>query len=459
MEELLMARSNGRAGDVHIFMYRGTQLVYDVNSGSLHQVDDLAREAIELLRDRDEKEHAARYLSRRYPPGEVEEALEQIDVLRKEGLLFSPEPRLQEEKTSPQGVKSLCLFISHSCNLGCRYCFNRRDSHDQSLSHMTPEVGKKAVDFLLQSEGGHFREIDFFGGEPLLNFPLVREIVEYARERTRSRGKEFSFTLTTNATLLDERSISFLNSEDINVILSLDGRPEVHDRMRSFKNGRGSYNTTVKKIKSLLQGREGNNYYIRGTYTRQNLDFTNDIRHFLELGFFSLSMEPVVSGTEGIGLREEDLPALEREYDRLVELYLEFRDKGTPFQFYHFLLDLERGPCLYKRLSGCGAGEDYLAVSADGSLYPCHQFVGADEFYMGNISDGPFAFNREPGEKLVAAVRRKEACLQCWARYLCGGGCAASSYFAAGDLEKIYDLGCALQKIRLERALYLQSLT
>jgi uncharacterized protein len=418
-----------------MFKYRGLQLVYDVNSGSLHQADDLAWDAIGLLRDGNDREQVARVLSHRYPPGEVEEALAQLDALHKEGLLFAPEPQLPDEKPAFWGVKALCLFISHSCNLRCRYCFTRRDSSQKTLSHMTPEVGKKAVDFLLQSDGGRFREIDFFGGEPLLNFPLVREIVGYARERASLQGKEFSFTLTTNATLLDEQAIDFLNREDINVILSLDGRPAVHDLMRSFKNGRGSYKATVTNITRLLQARGNNNYYIRGTYTRKNLDFTNDIRHILELGFSSLSLEPVVSSDDSLGLREADLPVLEREYDLLVDLYLEYREKKRPFQFYHFLLDLEKGPCLYKRLSGCGAGVDYLAVAADGSLYPCHQFVGMEEFYLGNITAEPFVFNRGAGQKLAAASREREACLQCWARYLCGGGCAASSYFSAADLE------------------------
>jgi uncharacterized protein len=440
-----------------MFKYGGLLLVYDVNSGSLHQVDDLAWEAIDLLREGSGRERARGLLSRSYPPDEVEEALCQVDELREERLLFSPAVPLQNEKLSPGGVKALCLFISHSCNLGCRYCFARRDSQGKRLSHMSWEVGKKAVDFFLEYEGGRFREMDFFGGEPLLNFPLIRDIVGYARERALPRGKEFSFTLTTNASLLDEQAIDFLNREDINVILSLDGRPAIHDLMRSFKNGLGSYETTVENSKKLLQGRGNNNYYIRGTYTRHNLDFSNDVRHLLKLGFASLSLEPVVSAEESLALREDDLSLLEHQYDLLVDLYLEQKEKGSPFLFYHFILDLEKGPCLYKRLSGCGAGLDYLAVAADGSLYPCHQFVGMDEFYMGNITAEPFIINREVGARLAAAAREKEACGCCWARYLCGNGCAASSYFMTGDLQKTYNLGCALQKIRLERALYLQA--
>jgi len=444
-----------RSGDVHLFKYRGLKLVYDVNSSSLHEVDNLGWEAIELYRQGKERKEAEYLLSQSYPLEEVKETLDQIEALQKERLLFSSEPPLQREKLSCRDVKALCLFISHHCNLNCRYCFNYREGRHEKFSHMSREVGKKAVDFLLQGEG-FFREIDFFGGEPLLNFSLVRDIVRYAREKSISQGKEFSFTLTTNATLLDEKMMKFLNDEDINVILSLDGRPCVHDKMRPFKNGRGSYEATVQNIKKLLQGRE-NNYYIRGTYTALNRDFTEDIKHFLELGFYSFSLEPAVTSAEGLALKEEDLPLLEREYDRLVDLYLEYRVKNIPFVFYHFILDLEQGPCLYKRLSGCGAGIDYLAVASDGSVYPCHQFVGLDEFYMGNITEEPFSLDLEKGEKIAFSAHEKEECRRCWARYLCGRGCAASSYFIAGDLKKTYDIGCHLEKIRLERALYLQA--
>ena len=449
--------------DVHTFQYGGLKLVYDVNSGSLHEVDNLAWELITLLLEGRSKGDIRHALLNQYPAGEIrgigeiEEAFRQLEELREEKLLFSPPPPLDKEKLPASGVKALCLFISHNCNLYCRYCFARKEE-GYKLPQMSWDVGKKAVDFLLENEVGRYREIDFFGGEPLLNFPVIREIVAYARKKSQAKGQIFGFTLTTNAVLLTDEIIDFLNSEGIDVILSLDGRPQVHDCMRSFKNGKGSYEVVVKNIKKILQARgRRQNDFIRGTYTRFNLDFCSEIRHFLEQGFDSLSLEPVVCGEkENYALREEDLPVLEREYDRLVELFLEQKEKGNPFRFYHFLLDLQEGPCLYKRLSGCGAGTEYLAVAADGGLYPCHQFAGIDDFYMGNLMDEPLVLKREIGDNIAGAARDREDCQSCWARYLCGRGCAASSYFMAKDLRKNYKLGCALQKIRLERALYLQ---
>lgn len=443
--------------DIHMFKYKDLQLVYDVNSGSLHAVDNLGWETVDLMAEGCAREKVSSLLRGRYPSDEVEAVLQQVDKLWQERLLFAPEPPVKHDKLFPFGIKALCLFISHSCNLGCRYCFTRRDTGKRP-PHMTWEVGKKAVDFLLEQEGGRYREIDFFGGEPLLNFSLISEIVSYARDNARQRGLEFSFTLTTNATLLDREKIDFLNRENINVILSLDGRPSVQNLMRSFKDGRSSYDRTVQNITQFLHSRDQKNYYIRGTYTRHNLDFCRDIEHFLALGLDSLSLEPVVSQGASYTIQAVDLPLLEQEYDRLVDLYLEQKEKGRPFHFYHFALDLEKGPCLYKRLSGCGAGADYLAVAADGALYPCHQFVGMEDFHMGNITCDPLALQLEVGEKMAAAAWQREACSNCWARYLCGRGCAATAYFLEGALHKTNALSCALQKIRLERALYLQAI-
>lgn len=445
-----------RGEDIHMFKYKGLQMVYDVNSSSLHEVDNLGWDLIGLMLEGGDGQKISSILSRKYSSDKVEEALLEVQELKEKKLLFSPVPQLDQEKLSSGGVKALCLFISHNCNLACRYCFTRREG-EKTLSHMTWDVGKRAVDFLLEYEGGYYREMDFFGGEPLLNFPLIRQIVEYAREKSSQKKKQFNFTLTTNASLLQDEIIDFLNRENISVILSLDGRPQVHDLMRRFKNGAGSYDNTVKNIKKLLQSRSNKDDYIRGTYTRNNLDFYKDIEHILELGFDSLSLEPVVSNEESFALREEDLGVLEQQYDRLVDLYQERKEKGNPFVFYHFILDMEKGPCLYKRLSGCGAGLDYLAVAADGSLYPCHQFVGMDEFYMGNIIEQQVGLNREIGERISGAAWQREECSACWARYLCGRGCVAGSYFLGGDLHRTYKLGCALQKIRLERAIYLQA--
>jgi len=446
---------NSSYEDVHIFEYRGLQLVYDVNSGSFHQVDRLGRQVIDLLLEGREKEEIGLLLSSRYPAGEIAAVLEEVDYLQREKLLFAPLPPLGEGERRPYHVKALCLYISHNCNLQCRYCFTR-ESRAGKVANMTWDVAKKAIDLLLSQEG-RFRDVDFFGGEPLLNFPLIRDIVAYAREKSASAGKVFNFTLTTNAVLLSDEIIDYLNGEDICVILSLDGRPEVHDRMRLKKNGKGSHRDVIQNIRRFLRSRGQDNYYVRGTYTAQNLDFSSDIRYFLSEGFYSFSLEPVVASGEEFALREADLPFLEKQYDQLVDLYLEYKEKGTPFYFYHFGLDLEKGPCLYKRLNGCGAGSEYLAVAADGGVYPCHQFVDNPDFYMGNLLQEPLSLQQEVGNNVAAAAREREDCSSCWARYLCGQGCAASSYFMAGDLRKPYGIGCALQKMRLERALYLQT--
>ena len=363
-----------RKEDVHIFQYGGLKLVYDVNSGSLHQVDDLAWELITLLLKGRSKGDIRHTLLNQYSAEEIEEAFRQIEELQEEKLLFSPPPPLDKEKLPASGVKALCLFISHNCNLYCRYCFARKEEGCK-LPQMSWDVGKKAVDFLLENEVGRYREIDFFGGEPLLNFPVIRKIVEYAREKSQSIGQIFGFTLTTNAVLINDEIIDFLNSEGIDVILSLDGRPQVHDYMRSFKNGKGSYEVVAKNIKKILQTRgRRQNDFIRGTYTRHNLNFCEEIRHFLELGFDSFSLEPVVCDeNENYALREEDLPVLEREYDRLVELFLEQKEKGHPFRFYHFLLDLQEA--LPK--GGRAAAEPELSIcrGCGRGLYPRHQFV------------------------------------------------------------------------------------
>jgi len=438
--------------DLHMFKYRDKQLVYDVNSGSLHEVDKPAWELISLQRDGNSMEQ----LAGRYTPAVVAQVQEEIEALVAEKILFSPAPILPDYGSGRQ-LKALCLFISQSCNLQCRYCFARPAVEDTNV-YMSRDVAFKAVDLLLEQERGRYCEIDFFGGEPLLNFPLIREIVAYAQAAGRRMGKEFTFTLTTNALLLDDEISQFLNDENISVILSLDGRPAVHDRMRRTAANTGSYKQALPRIKKFLNKRNYQNYYIRGTYTVHNLDFCRDIEHLLEQGFHSLSLEPVVAaGDADYALRREDLLRLEQEYDRLVELFLQHRAEGRPFHFYHFAIDLEKGPCLYKRLSGCGAGREYLAVAADGSLYPCHQFVGDDAFLLGRLGDEPLKLDLRRAEQIARFADEREACSGCWARYLCGNGCAAASYFMAGDLQRNSELYCALQRIRLERALYLQA--
>lgn len=444
--------------DLHMFEYKGIKLVYDVHSGSLHRVDELGWQIIQLLLDGKSSEKIPFYLAPQFPPTEVEQALGQVKELVEERLLFAPSPAVRPEKD--REVRALCLYVSHNCNLRCKYCFTQQQQGTRITKRKTmkEEVGRKAVDFLLGSGEGPFREIDFFGGEPLLNYPLLKTIVSYARKKESMLGKKFNFTLTTNAMLLNKQVADYLSSEKISVILSLDGRPEINDALRTTANGNGSYKTAVENIHGLLDRREPPHHYIRGTITRNNLDFCNDIEHLLERGFYNISLEPAVLDRDNaLSLREEDLPLLEEQYDLLVELYLQRHKEGYPFSFYHFELDLEKGPCIYKRLSGCGAGMDYMAVDADGSLYPCHQFVGEHRFYMGNVLSAQPLQSRGLRDKLAFAAEGRDDCDLCWARYLCGRGCAAASYYLGGGLEKTYELGCALQKIRLERALYLQA--
>jgi len=453
---MVVTRNKKGTADLHMFKYRDKQLVYDVNSGSLHEVDRPAWELIGLQRDGMTPVNSMEQLAGCYAPAVVAQAQEEIEALVAEKILFSPAPILPDCGSGRQ-LKALCLFISQSCNLQCRYCFAHPAVEDKNV-YMSRDVAFKAVNLLLEQERGRYCEIDFFGGEPLLNFPLIRDVVAYARAAGCRRGKEFTFTLTTNALLLDDEISLFLNDENISVILSLDGRPAVHDRMRRTADETGSYKQALPRIKEFLHKRNYQNYYIRGTYTVHNLDFCRDIEHLLELGFHSLSLEPVVAAEDAdYALRGMDLSRLEQEYDRLVDLFLQRRAEGRPFHFYHFAIDLENGPCLYKRLSGCGAGREYLAVAADGSLYPCHQFVGDDVFLLGRLGDGPLKLDLRRGEQVAHSAEEREECSGCWTRYLCGKGCAAASYFMAGDLQRNSNLYCALQRIRLERALYLQA--
>ncbi len=442
---------------IHTFEYRGKKLVFDINSCSLHEVDTIAWEYINLIQAGMKEEHILLELGLRYPYDDVARVQKEIESLKAEKVLFSCSPETPEQGSCGPRLKSLCLFVTQNCNLQCRYCFVRHFNKNNN-GFMNREIAFKAVDLLLEQREGKYCEIDFFGGEPLLNFPLVRDVVAYAREAGYRRGKEFTFTLTTNALSLTEEVATFLNKENINVILSLDGRPAVNNRLRLTADGDGSYEHVLPRIHNFLAGRGYTNYYIRGTYTVYNLDFSKDVEHLLGEGFDYLSLEPVVAPRSAeYALHPENLDLLEQEYDRLVDLFLERRAQGRPFNFFHFNLDLEKGPCLYKRLSGCGAGGEYLAVAADGSLYPCHQFVDVQEFCLGHLGEPAPLVNFQEGEKVAVSADQREACLSCWARYLCGRGCAAVSYFLAGDLKHVDIFYCALQRIRLERALYLQA--
>jgi uncharacterized protein len=442
---------------LHKFIFDGTRIVLDVHSGVVHEVDELAWELLEGYRLVTDSELIDRTRGR-YDPEEVAGALKEIKELEQSGLLFSPDPC--QGQYAPRGevvTKALCLHLAHSCNLNCRYCFAGQGRFGGDDQLMPLETGRAAIDFLIERSGGRKHlEIDFFGGEPLLNFNVLKELVFYGQQRAGERGKAFKFTVTTNALLLNREVTQFLNDHKISVVLSLDGRQEVHDAMRPTPGGAGSYEAVKTRIKRFVNSRDNSNYIIRGTFTRHNLDFCSDVLHMAELGFKHLSMEPVVAPKEaGYAIRQEDLPMVLSQYEQLTRELLLRREAGRPLDFFHFNIDLEGGPCLLKRLTGCGAGHEYLAVAPNGDLYPCHQFVGRSEYLMGNVSDGRV----EPG--LVAAFRRahvynKEGCAGCWAKFYCSGGCHANAEAVNGSIYRPQEQGCVLARKRLECALYLK---
>lgn len=449
-------------GQVHKFIIDGTRIVLDVNSGSLHVVDELAWQVINAF-EKPDRAGALALLAESESAEAVAEAQSEVEGLISQGLLFAGDGHLARyQPPAAEPLKALCLHVAHDCNLRCRYCFADSGPFGGHRGLMPAETARAAVDLLIKDSGARpLCEIDFFGGEPLLNFPVVRETVAYAREAGERAGKQFRFTLTTNAVLLDDEAMDFLDREDISLILSLDGRESVNDAMRLDASGRGSYNRVVDRIDHCLDSRRkfGTSAYaiIRGTYTGANLDFAADVLHLANRGYLNLSMEPVVVGPgEPYALRDEHLPALSAEYEELAREYLRRREEGVPFTFYHFELDLRQGPCLPKRLAGCGAGFQYLAVTPDGGLYPCHQFVGRPEYRLGNVSEG--IQRRDLTEVFRQShVFTKQECPACWARFYCSGGCHANNVKYGGSLEQPYHLGCELQKKRLECALWIKA--
>lgn len=445
--------------DIHAFSYKDKYLVLDVESGALHEFDTPARRALELFEQGIAPEQAGHLLAAEADKTAAGEALAEIACLVDAGLLWSAGHRVSQDLAPV--VKALCLFATDRCNLSCRYCFVNNSRQEPARAEgggaMSTLVGRAAVDFLLCASGARRHcEIDFFGGEPLLNWPVLREITAYARERSAACQKEIAFTLTTNGLLLTPEIADSLEQESFAVVLSMDGRPSVHDRMRTLRRGRGSYRKTLPRLKSYTLRDPRGGYYIRGTYTRHNLDFCRDVEHLYEQGFRNISMEPVVASPDaGYALREADLPHLEEEYDRLVDFYLACVEAGDPFNFFHFEIDLENGPCLPKRLSGCGAGREYLAVTPDGSIYPCHQFTGMPRLKMGRVQE-PENFDSTLPAGFIPSGPLEGSCRQCWARYHCGGGCRAASYLN-GKPGEPYPLECALQRKRLECALYLRA--
>ena len=445
---------------IHQFKNNGYNIVLDVNSGSVHVVDDIMYDILQEYEKKTPEEIIAAFAGR-YSETEIREALEEIGELKEEGSLFTEDeykPSLLEFKERQTVVKALCLHIAHDCNLACRYCFAEEGEYKGRRALMSAEVGKKALDFLIAQSGKRRNlEVDFFGGEPTMNMEVVKEIVAYGHELEKTHDKHFRFTITTNGVLLDDEMMEYINKEMYNVVLSLDGRPEVNDRMRPFRGGQGSYAVIAPKLLKMAKLRGDKQYYVRGTFTRYNLDFYNDIIHYADMGFDQISIEPVVSpATEPYALREEDVPVICEQYDKLAQEMARRRKAGHCFTFFHFMLDLQGGPCVYKRLAGCGSGTEYLAVTPWGDLYPCHQFVGEEQFIVGTVFDG--ITKPEICDKFrMNNIYAKKECTDCFARYFCSGGCAANAYHFTGDINGNYPIGCELERKRVECALMLKA--
>lgn len=460
---------------IHQYINNGYHIVMDVNSGSVHSGDPAFYDAVKVLAEEAkipdmEKPKALpqeavnlvkERLSGVYPAAEIGEVLEDIQELINMEQLFTEDiykEYVADFKKRKTVVKALCLHIAHDCNLACRYCFAEEGEYHGRRALMSFEVGKKALDFLIANSGNREHlEVDFFGGEPLMNWDVVKRLVEYGRSREEACHKKFRFTLTTNGVLLNDEIMEFCNKEMSNVVLSLDGRREVNDRMRPFRNGKGSYELIVPKFQEFAKRRGDKDYFVRGTFTNKNLDFGEDVLHYAELGFEKMSMEPVVAEpTEDYAIREEDLPEILKEYDRLAAEYVKRHKEGKGFTFFHFMVDLKQGPCVAKRLSGCGSGTEYLAVTPWGDLYPCHQFVGKEEFLLGNVDTG-VTNTAIRDEFKLCNVYAKEKCRDCFARFYCSGGCAANSYNFHGSITDAYDIGCQMQKKRIECAVMIKA--
>lgn len=443
---------------IHKFIFDDERIVLDVNSGSIHVVDQATWDYLELMEQGQSTDQAAASLGGSYPEQTLTEVKKELEELMASKVLFTTDQEGQNyQVTANPIVKALCLHISHDCNLNCTYCFAGAGHFGGQRQHMSLEVGKKAIDFLLTASGPRKNcEIDFFGGEPLLNFPVVKQLVTYGTEKATQIGKKIKFTLTTNGLLLNEEVEQFLNEHEISVVLSIDGRQEVNDRMRPTTGGHGTYEHIMKNFQRFCASRNHHNYYLRGTFTRYNLDFSRDVLHLADAGFPLLSVEPVVApATEAYAFQKEDLPMIMNEYDQLTRAFYQRQGTAEEFEFFHFNLDLNRGPCLPKRLSGCGAGHEYLAVTPEGQLYPCHQFVGKEEFCLGTLDQG-IEKPQLAKEFQQAHVYNKQECSQCWARFYCSGGCHANNYHENQSIYQVYEIGCELAKKRIECAIYLE---
>ena len=458
---------------IHLYQNNGYNIVLDVNSGAVHVVDKAAYDVIGALEEQNELHTAETLktpetfeflrskLGSTYAEEDIRDILEAVATITQEGRLFTRdvyEDYIDEVKQRKTVVKALCLHIAHDCNLACRYCFAEEGEYHGRRALMSYEVGKKALDFLIANSGKRRNlEVDFFGGEPLMNWQVVKDLVAYGREQEKIHDKHFRFTVTTNGVLLNDEIQEFVNKEMDNVVLSLDGRKEVNDRMRPFRNGKGSYDLIVPKFQKFAESRHQDKYYVRGTFTHYNPDFAADVLHLADLGFKQISVEPVVAEpSEPYAITEEDLPQLFEEYDKLAAEMVRRHKEGDDFNFFHFMIDLDGGPCVAKRLSGCGSGTEYLAVTPWGDLYPCHQFVGEEDFLMGNVDEG-IVRPEIADEFRGCSVYSKEKCKNCFAKFYCSGGCMANSYKFHGSIHDAYDIGCEMQRKRVECAIMIKA--
>lgn len=452
---------------IHKYSLNGYNIVLDVNSGAVHVVDDVTSDLLDILDlpiTDDSEGELVEKLQHKYTVEQITEAYQDVRELMKQDLLFSEDTYGDYAAKMVSGpVKAMCLHIAHDCNLRCKYCFASTGEYGGKRALMSPEVGKKAIDYLLKySYGRKNLELDFFGGEPTMNFDAVKEVVAYARSKEKEYGKNFRFTITTNGVLLDDDKIDFINREMYNCVLSLDGRKEINDAIRPTVNGKGSYDLIVPKYQKLVEARRKcadnrNQYYVRGTFTKKNLDFTQDVLHLFDLGFDQVSVEPVVSPEyQDYAITEEDLPRIFQEYETLDKMVLQLKKEGKKFNFFHFMIDLDQGPCAIKRLRGCGCGNEYVAVTPEGDVYPCHQFVGMEDWKMGSVLDQSLDLEKKD-YFAKTNVYTKEDCKNCWAKFYCSGGCNANSLQYAGDVRKSHRISCELEKKRLECAIMIQA--
>ena len=446
---------------IHQYKMGDLCIVLDISSGSVHVVDQVSYDLIEGINSGKSKEDVIESLKEQYDLSELEQAYDEIMTLKADGLLFTEDDYKQaviDFKDRSTVVKALCLHVAHDCNLSCKYCFASEGEYHGDRSLMSYEIGKKALDFLVENSGNRRNlEVDFFGGEPLMNFDVVKDLVAYGRSIEGPKNKKFRFTLTTNGVLLNDENMAFMNEHMHNVVLSVDGRKEVNDAMRPTPNGKGSYDAIMPKFKAFAESRDQENYYVRGTFTHNNLDFAEDVLHMADQGFKQISVEPVVAPSDmSYALQEEDIETLKDQYEYLAMKKLDYMAEGKDFNFFHFMIDLSQGPCVAKRLAGCGSGVEYLAVTPEGDLYPCHQYVGMDEFLLGTVDTGITNLEKQ-GEFKCCNVYAKDGCRDCWAKFYCSGGCSANAYNFHNDILATYEIGCELERKRVECAIFLKA--